>query len=265
MPVIVDSPIEIMSQAKFGHIAYEVVGRSIEIYRRLGSVFHESVYHAVLQQVVGPRSKSQVSVHLQFETFEKEYFLDFLVDCGALFELKRAEEIHDRHRAQIIQYMMLTGIQHSKIINFGATCVTHEFVNCLETVQQRRLFTIEFRNWPKANPYLTHFQQKVTELIRDWGTGLQTSTYAEAISHLCGDQKSSGLSSKALWNGEFIASQRFPLVLPDVTFRVTSIRGDTKTHEDHFRRLLGNTDLKQMIWVNFISDVVRFTLLADDA
>jgi GxxExxY protein len=57
--------------------------------------------------------------------------------------LKVASALHERHRQQLIQYLMLTDLHHGKLINFGGEKVEHEFVNCHETTEHRRSFQVD--------------------------------------------------------------------------------------------------------------------------
>lgn len=37
----------------------------------------------------------------------KSYSIDLLVEGGALFEIKAVDHLHDRHRAQLLNYLLL--------------------------------------------------------------------------------------------------------------------------------------------------------------
>ena len=202
MPVEIEPQICVMSQSKFGSIAYNVVGKAIEIHKSFGNVFDEHVYNAALVAAIGRFARSEVCVRLRHGLYERRFYLDLLVESGALFELKKADRIHNNHRAQIIQYMMLTGIQHAKIINFAEPELKHEFVNCLETLKRRKDFSTAFFHWQNTNPFLRDLQNSVVELLKDWGTGLQNSTYAEAILHSHGLDRSPRPPTQIWWYGQ---------------------------------------------------------------
>jgi GxxExxY protein len=263
MPVVIEPPIRVMSQSEFGEIAYNVVGKAIEIHKSFGNVFDEPVYNASLCAAIGPSARSEICVRLWHAAYEKRFYLDLLVESGALFELKKADRIHDSHRAQVIQYMMLTGIQHAKIINFGESELKHEFVNCLETLEQRQAFSTEFCHWRKTDPFLYDLQNSVIELLQDWGTGLQNSTYAEAILHRHGLGYSSRPPTQVWWGGSLVATQSIELLLPRIALKVTCSKLGRQALKAQFTRLIENTDLLGIVWINIVSGSVRFTYLAD--
>ncbi len=97
--------------------------------------------------------------------------MDLVVDLGCPFELKATSNLTDTQQSQLIQYLMLTGLSHGKLINFGAERVEHRFINCHETLDQRRQFQVEYFEWHSSKP-TDRLEQTVVSLVRDWGTGL---------------------------------------------------------------------------------------------
>lgn len=111
--------------------------------------------------------------------------IDLLVDHGCPFELKATESLADAHQCQLIQYLMLTGLTHGKLINFGMDCVDHRFVNCHETLEQRRKFQVERVDW-LSSAYTDRLEHITVDLVQDWGTGLSRSLYKESLIALLG-------------------------------------------------------------------------------
>ena len=85
MPIIVDSPIEILSQSQFSDVAYDVVGAAMKIHSHLGNTLDEQVYNTVLGEEIRSSAQSEVCIHVQFDSYEKKLYLDSLVELGALF------------------------------------------------------------------------------------------------------------------------------------------------------------------------------------
>ena len=67
---------------------------------------------------LGQRAVKEVIVRATHGDFEKLYRLDLLVDNGAVFELRAVGQLHNQHRSQLIHYLMMTGAEHGKLINF---------------------------------------------------------------------------------------------------------------------------------------------------
>ena len=66
---------------------------------------------------------------MRFEDFCKTYYLDLLVQRGAVFELKAVESLSERHRRQLLQYLFLIDLPHGKLVNLRSGRVQQEFVN----------------------------------------------------------------------------------------------------------------------------------------
>jgi GxxExxY protein len=66
---------------------------------------------------LGSSVASQVPLHLVHSSFRKTYFLDIVADEGVVLELKAAEALNDRHRAQLVNYLFLLELSHGKLIN----------------------------------------------------------------------------------------------------------------------------------------------------
>lgn len=85
-------------------------------------------YKNELRIRLGSRASKEVFVRARFGGFCKPYRLDVLVDHGAIFELKAVNELTDAHRAQLLNYLLLTESRHGKLMTFRTPPIKHEFV-----------------------------------------------------------------------------------------------------------------------------------------
>jgi len=262
MPVTTSIPIRHFRQDDFGKVAYEVVGHAFRIHESLGKAFHESVYRSTLQQILGERSVEEMRILLTHQGFEKELLVDLVVDCGCPFELKTASALNAAHESQLIQYLMLMELSHGKLINFGGERVEHNFVNCLESPEQRRQFQAQ-RFHRTRDIAASRFEDVVVSLVRDWGTGLTRSLYLEAIVSLLGGELQCRRFTQTQWQG--IPSGRQPVDMIDeiTAFEITCKRHDLESYESHLQRFLTNTTLESILWVNIVSGCVTFKRIAD--
>ncbi len=256
MPITTSVPLRHYCQDEFGKIAYEVVHRAFDVHDELGRMFHEGVYRSTLHQILGNRSIQEFEICLTHQGFRKELYIDLVVDLGCPFELKAASALTDIHQSQLIQYLMLTGLSHGKLINFGAERVEHRFVNCLESLEQRREFRVEHIDW-RVNGASNRLEQIVVPLIIDWGTGLARSVYHEAIVALAGGAERCGQFTAACWRGQQTSRQPVNLIEPDIAFEVSCKKHNLDHYESHLRRFLSNTALQSILWVNITSGCVR--------
>lgn len=256
MPITTALPLRHYCQEEFGKVAYEVVHHAFEVHDSLGRIFHESIYRSNLNRILGNRSIQELPIYLTHQGFRKELYIDLVVDLGCPFELKATSELTDAHQSQLIQYLMLTGLSHGKLINFGAERVEHRFVNCHETYDQRRQFQIEHVDWHGDKP-TERLEQTVVSLIRDWGTGLSRLLYHEAIVALLETTEQFEQYTDTHWRGEKTGRQPVDLIEPGVAIEITCKRNDLDHYESHLQRFLANTELRSILWVNIVSGTVR--------
>lgn len=257
MPITTSVPLRHYCQDEFGKVAYEVVHHAFEVHDLLGRIFHESIYRSTLRQVLGNRAIQEFEICLTHQGFRKELYIDLLVDLGCPFELKAVSSLNDAHQSQLIQYLMLTELSHGKLINFGTDRVEHRFVNCHETLEQRRQFQVDCVDWC-ANGPTNRLEHLVIPLVRDWGTGLSRLLYLEAIIALAGGEDRCRQFTATKWRGQRTGRQPVYLVEPGVALEITCKKCDLGHHEMHLRRFLENTDLESILWVNITSGSVTF-------
>ncbi len=95
----------------------------MKIHSALGPGLLESTYERCLEYELknsGFDVKSQLLLPLKYEDLEIEqaYRLDLLIDNKVVVEVKAVEKVIDKHEAQILTYMKLTGSEVGLIINF---------------------------------------------------------------------------------------------------------------------------------------------------
>ncbi len=180
MPITTRVPITKLSQAEFGEIAFEVMRHTFAIHNQLGLFFEEEIYKRELARRMEGVSL-EVPIDVTCGGYRKTLFLDVLVGEGAILEFKSVDRLAGRHRAQLLQYLMLADCAHGKLINVRAEEVEHEFVNCQWRTEDRQAFRILDQSWNPRLPQVGAFREFLTEMLRDVGTGLELSLYEDAI------------------------------------------------------------------------------------
>lgn len=125
MPIQSSFKFRNLPQNEFREVAYETVGHAIEVHKELLRFSNETSFGKAMKVCMGDRARTEVPVSVVFENYSKTYFLDLVVDDGAVFELKKMSGINDQHRSQLVHYLMLTNTSHGKLINFGKETVEH--------------------------------------------------------------------------------------------------------------------------------------------
>lgn len=95
-----------------------------EVRLNLAPGFLESVYkNALIIELKerGLKAESEVPIPVRYKNhIVGDYRADILVNDTIIIELKAVREVVAIHEAQLVNYLMATGIDHGFIINYGA-------------------------------------------------------------------------------------------------------------------------------------------------
>ena len=102
---------------------YDVVGAAMEVYNTLGRSMAEPIYQEALAVEMKKRGmvvEREKELRLRYKdvVLEKKYYADFYYN-GIIIELKSVEEICSDHRAQLFNYMRITGRDRGILLNYG--------------------------------------------------------------------------------------------------------------------------------------------------
>lgn len=104
-------------------ISYHIIGRALEIHRKLGPGLLESAYEKILAyelRKIGMLVECQVSKPLKWESIEieKAYRIDLIVENKVIVELKCLDEVNPVHFSQLLTYLKLPDLKLGLILNF---------------------------------------------------------------------------------------------------------------------------------------------------
>src|SRR5262249_12245185 len=161
-----------------------------------------------------------------------------------------------RHRSQLLHYLLMADLPHGKLVNMRAEEDQHEFVNTTLRPNDLTGFEVIDNDWQEVGdkPVLKWF----TAFLRDIGTGLDTSLYEEALTHLLGGQEQALQDIEVVSGGTVLGPQKFRLVTPEVAFKMTAFHADPTPFEIQTRRLLEHTSLEAIQWINVTRNEVLF-------
>jgi GxxExxY protein len=260
MPVTVHAETRRLSSEEFGGIAYEVMQHAFAVHNEFGRCFDEDVYQREIAGRCG--GLIEVPVEVTHGGFRKHYFLDLLVGQGAVFEIKTAAALTDRHRNQLLFYLLLTELSRGKLINMRTASVQHEFVNAPLTLADRIALTVDDEGWESAAPGAAELRERCITLLRDFGTGLSVALYEEALIHLLGGEDRVRREVHVISGGREIGVQRLPLTAPVAAFRITTLKHQARpAFAVHLRRFLSHTPLQFLHWINIYRETVTFATL----
>ncbi|MEW6306282.1 MAG: GxxExxY protein [Verrucomicrobiota bacterium] len=260
MPVLLRKPVRRLTQAEFGELAYSVMACVFKMHAEMGRFFDEKIYKRELSY----RHRGvelEVPIEVKYESFTKTLYMDVLVDSGGPFEFKTVAATVPRHSSQLLQYMLLSELGHGKLVNLRKESVEHEFVNTTLTLDDRRYFKIEHSNWNDKITGANFFECQLTGLLRDWGTGLETELYQEAITSLV-LAEGGGLEDVDIRASErTLGHQTVHMAAPGVAFALTSLPKWNAEYESHLQRFRRYTTLNAILWANISLKKVTFTTI----
>lgn len=259
MPILLGKKIRRLNQTDFGEIAYEVMRWAFQVHCDLGRCFEEKIYQRALAFHL-PNAQTEVPIDLVFEDFGKTYYIDLLVESGAVFELKAVESLTSRHRGQLLNYLLLSDAAHGKLLNFHGERVQHEFVNNMSRLAERTGFAVDDHRWEEIDGQ--RLKEWIVALLRDWGVSLDLALYEEAVSHFCGRCDHPYRDIEILSGSRSLGVQHVQLAAPDIAVRITAWPAeDGDVFEAHLRRFLEHTRLRALQWINVTPRLVQFTTL----
>lgn len=112
---------------------YQIIGAAMAVHSELGCGFLERVYKTALPiefQSRGIEFSKEVVLPIEYKSrvLDIDYKADFMCWKEIIVEVKAVDSIHDRHVAQLINYLKASRLKRGLLLNFGATSLQHKRV-----------------------------------------------------------------------------------------------------------------------------------------
>ena len=257
MPIVSTQPIVSLSQAEFGELAFAVMEQVFAIHNEFGRFFDERTYKRELAARM-PGVELEVGVELRHGDFCKMLYADAIVNSGGLFEFKAVDELNAKHRAQCMQYLILFGLEHGKLINVRPEKVKHEFVNYMPSDCNLKNPIIQCEHWDSHQDGADAFRDILVSVIRDWGSGLLLYIYEEALTHLLGGEALVTAEIPVYGTCGLLSTLRMRTVAPNIAFKITAFGQSKSSFVAHARKLIQHTSLQTILWANIGRDEIHF-------
>lgn len=104
---------------------YRIVGACFEVYNEKGCGFLESVFQECLEIEFDYlnlpfESQKELGLYYRGKELKQKFIPDFICFDKIIVEIKAVDSLHDKHRAQVINYLNATGYKLGILVNFGA-------------------------------------------------------------------------------------------------------------------------------------------------
>ena len=108
----------------FKEESYSIMGACFEVYRECGAGFVEPIYQECMLIELGLRGipcadQVELPLHYKDRPLVAKYKPDFLCFSKIIVELKAVTALADEHRAQVHNYLKITGFKLGLLVNFG--------------------------------------------------------------------------------------------------------------------------------------------------
>lgn len=260
MPICLKGEVIQMTKHEVCDIAYSVMGVVFDIHRELGVLFDEIVYKKALMKRVN-QSQSEVEIEVSLHDFTKSFYIDMIASKGAIFELKAVDSLNASHEGQLLNYLLLTDMNHGKLVNMRPGSVEHKFVNNALPRARRICFTVEDSAWRSTPGFGMAEKTLVEEMVRDWGTALSRSLYEEAIVHFLGGPETVFGWTQVTLDGVLIARQPMLLCACGIGLKITAFNDNMTGYYNNLKKCLHKTNLQAIQWINIGLDKVQYVTI----
>ena len=120
-----------MANITYKEESYAIVGCLFDVYNQLGSGFSEIVYKDAIEHEFNLRAipferEKQYSVKYKDIILPHKFYADFVVMDKIILEIKSIEVLNDKHLAQCINYLKVSGCKLALLVNFHKDFLDHQ-------------------------------------------------------------------------------------------------------------------------------------------
>jgi GxxExxY protein len=122
-------------------LSSKIIGAAIEVHKILGPGLLESAYekclcHELSIQGLSFEKQKTLSIDYKGKKLDCGYRLDVVVENAIILELKSCETIESIHKAQLLTYLKLTGLNLGLILNFNVPLMRNGIVRIANELKE---------------------------------------------------------------------------------------------------------------------------------
>lgn len=253
-----------LPKEEFRAIDYKITGLVYNIHNKFGRMHVEKVYQnefAARCRAAGYEARREVPITVSFQDFSKTYYMDVLVNDAIDYELKVVKRISGQHESQTLNYLMLSGLTHGKLFNFGGRSVEFRFVSTRYTLDRRRELHYEDDGWAPKGRRCQQFRQALRDLLADVGGHLEVGLYREALSKVLGGPDGLERTLEVHHEGRPLGGEAFAVLDDRIALEFTALTESLAGFKRHLIRKYALIDVDVVHWVNFEDDIVTIMTL----
>ena len=122
-------------------ITRQIIGGAIEVHRALGpglleSAYEECLYHELILMGLSVERQIPLPVRYKGKKLDCGYRVDMIVDNQIMLELKACEHIEPIHKAQLLTYLKLAGLNLGLLLNFNVTVLKDGITRMVNNIKE---------------------------------------------------------------------------------------------------------------------------------
>jgi GxxExxY protein len=261
VPIECAIPIQPLDQDLFHALDKTVMKHVFAVHNEMGRFFDEDIYQAELARRCAQEGLSvqrEVMITATHKGFRKDFFLDALIENGAIYELKCVSALTGGNESQLINYLLLAGIQHGKLINFRPPSVESRFVSTGLTNEKRRAVCVDRSGWGFQDDLAERVEMLILSLLEYWGAFLSVDFYREAVIHFLGGEDGVMKPVDVESDGRIIGTKKVCSLNGKTAVHLSAMTARMDGYGAHLRRFLTHTSLDSIHWINFNQDQIVF-------
>ena len=263
MPIHPSIQLQDITDDDFNVIDEAVMRCAYASQNHFGQLFDERVYEndmAARLRAEGFDVQTQIPIKVAFGGFEKIYRLDLVVN-QMVYELKVVESLIAEHEAQALHYAMLQDVRRVKLINLGSTQVRGKLLRNALTKLERFSPRLSPAQWTPLTSGCERLVGHLKELIKDWGTHLDSRLYNEALVHHFGGEGQCFHRANVTLGGQPLGTHLLQLHSPGHAFTTTAFSTFNPAYRRHLEMVLACTGLDAIQWLNLNRSRLEITTL----
>jgi len=266
MPVKHNVIIIPVPEDEFHLLDHKIMELIFSVHRDFGRFCDEKIYQNEIvyrcQNTGFETVATEVPIEVSYKNFVKTYYMDLLIDNRVMYELKTVKVLTGEHRKQALNYLLLMGMNHGKLINMRPQSVQHIFISTRLTKKKRYKFIIDDGGWNDLDEDSISLRQLLVSLLTEWGAFLDTNLFYDAINYFRGGEENVVKRIELLKDSRVLGTQRAHLLNSEIAFKISAATKTTFYYERHLHKFLNHTSLKAIQWINFNHDKIEFITIS---
>jgi GxxExxY protein len=122
-------------------LSSKIIGAAIQVHKALGpglleSAYEECICHELSSQSSSIERQKPLAINYKGINLDCGYRLDIVVENTIILELKSCEKIEPIHKAQLLTYLKLSGLNLGLILNFNVPVMRDGIVRIVNELKE---------------------------------------------------------------------------------------------------------------------------------